>query len=67
MFWTDILYDTLISLFFIEGNLNAETYKNMLRNQIVPAIRAIVGADIENTCSNRMVLQHTMEDIFVIA
>jgi len=30
----------LIDLFFNEGNLNAEIYEDMLRNQIVPAIRA---------------------------
>ncbi|EZA49482.1 hypothetical protein X777_12276 [Ooceraea biroi] len=47
--WVGILNDTLIGPFFIGRNLNAEIYENMLRNQIVPAIRAIVGADIENT------------------
>jgi len=45
--WVSILNNTLISLFFIEGNLNAEIYEGMLRNQIVFAIRVIVDEDIE--------------------
>lgn len=39
----------MIGPFFIEGNLNAEICEDMLRNQIVPAIRAVVGEDFENT------------------
>jgi len=39
--WASILNNTLIV--FIEENLNIEIYKNMLKNQIVPAIRTIVG------------------------
>ncbi|EFN90019.1 hypothetical protein EAI_01467, partial [Harpegnathos saltator] len=37
----------MISLFLIEGNLNAEIYEDMLKNQIL-AIRTI-GEDIKNT------------------
>jgi len=48
LFWADILNNTLIDPLFIERNLNTEIYKNMLSNQIVPAIRAIVDKDNEN-------------------
>lgn len=47
--WAGILNNTLIGPFIIEGNLNAVMYEDMLRNEIVPATRAIVGEDIENT------------------
>lgn len=46
--WTGILNNTLIGPFFIDGNLNAEQYENMLRNQIVPAIIAKVGENFEH-------------------
>jgi len=38
----------LISPFFIKENLKAEMYEDMLRNQIVLAISAIIGEDFEN-------------------
>jgi len=38
-----ILNDILMSLFFIEGNLNAEIYEDVLRSQVVSVIKAIVG------------------------
>jgi len=44
-----IFNNILIGLFFIEGNLNTAIYEDMLRNQIVSAIRAIVDENIENT------------------
>jgi len=45
--WAGILNNTLISPFFIERNLNAVMYEDMLRNQIILAIRTF-GKDIEN-------------------
>jgi len=61
------LNNTLIGPFFIEGNLNAAIYEDMLRNQIVPVIRAIVD---ENTIlrtldSNRIVLRHITEEMSI--
>ncbi|XP_058793768.1 piggyBac transposable element-derived protein 2-like [Phymastichus coffea] len=35
--------------FFIEGNLNAVSYEQLLRNQIVPAIQALRADDFGNT------------------
>jgi len=32
-----------IGSYFIEGNLTSAKYENMLRNQILPAIQAIIG------------------------
>lgn len=47
--WAGILNNRIIGPFFIDGNLNAEKYETMLRNQIVPAIREIAGEDFNNT------------------
>ena len=47
--WAGILNNRVIGPFFIDGNLNAENYEAMLRNQIVPAIQEIVGENFENT------------------
>jgi len=33
--WTEILNDRVLGLFFIVGNLTAEKYENMLRDEIV--------------------------------
>ena len=46
--WAVILNDTLISPFFIDGNLNACAYKELLRNQILPRIRDITGDNFQN-------------------
>jgi len=40
--------NALIEPFFIDGNLNAAKYK-MLRNEIFPAIRRIVGDNLAHT------------------
>lgn len=40
--WASILNNTLIGPLFIYGDLNAAKYKDMLRNEIFPAIRRIV-------------------------
>lgn len=47
--WAGIVNNRIIGPFFIDGNLNAQNYEEMLRNQIVPAIREIVGDNFENT------------------
>lgn len=46
--WAGILNNRLIGPFFIEGNLNAVKYENMLQNEILPAIREIAGDNFEN-------------------
>ena len=46
--WAGILNDTLIGPFFIDGNLNARAYEELLRNQIVPRIREITGDNFQN-------------------
>jgi len=47
--WAGILDNALIGPFFIEINLTAAKYEDMLRHEIVPAIQAIVGDNFENT------------------
>lgn len=47
--WAGIVNNRIIGPFFIDGNLDAEKYEAMLRNDIVPAITEIVGDDFENT------------------
>lgn len=47
--WAGILNNQLIGPFFIDGNLNAIQYENMLRMQIVPRIIEITGANFEHT------------------
>lgn len=46
--WIGILNNTFIGPFFIDGNLNAEKYEDMLRNEVVPAIIANVGENFEH-------------------
>lgn len=47
--WAGVLNNVLIGPFFIDGNLTAAKYEDMLRNQILPAIIAIVGENFERT------------------
>lgn len=47
--WAGMVGDTIIGPFFIEGNLNAVSYEQLLRNQIVSAIQALKGDDFQNT------------------
>ena len=47
--WAGILNDQLIGPFFIEGNLTAAKYEDMLRTQIVPRIIEVTGANFEHT------------------
>jgi len=37
--WAGMLNNALIDSFFIDGNLNVVKYKDMLRNEILPAIQ----------------------------
>ena len=41
--------DRIIGPFFIDGNLNAQNYEQMLRNDICPAIRAVKGPSYDRT------------------
>ncbi|XP_051168604.1 uncharacterized protein LOC127286268 [Leptopilina boulardi] len=41
--WCGILKNRTIGPFFIDGNLTAQKYLNLLRNNIIPAIEAVVG------------------------
>lgn len=41
--WAGIFNDRIIGPFFIEGNLNAEKYEALLRDQVYPAILAVAG------------------------
>jgi len=47
--WAGILNNAVIGPFFIDGNLTAAKYEDMLRHEIVPAIQAIVGDNFEDT------------------
>jgi hypothetical protein len=47
--WAGILNNALIGPFFIDGNLTAAKYEDMLRHEIVPTIQVIVEDNFENT------------------
>lgn len=47
--WAGIVRNSIIGPFFIDGNLNANKYQDMLQNEIVPALQATLGADFQ-TC-----------------
>lgn len=47
--WAGIVGDRIIGPFFIDGNLNAQNYEQMLRNDICPAIRAVKGPSYDRT------------------
>lgn len=47
--WAGILNDTLVGPFFIDGNLTATKYEDMLQNQIVPKIREIASDNFDDT------------------
>lgn len=61
--WAGILNNRIIGPFFIDGNLNAQNYEVMLRDQIVPAIREIVGENFEHGFS-KMVQRLIMDETF---
>lgn len=46
--WAGMIDSQIIGPFLIEGNLTAEKYLEMLQNQIIPAIRNLVGNDFIN-------------------
>ncbi|XP_024869057.1 uncharacterized protein LOC112452865, partial [Temnothorax curvispinosus] len=46
--WAGFCERGIIGPFFIEGNLNANTYLQLLRNQIVPAIDNLFHGNIQN-------------------
>lgn len=47
--WAGILNNSIVGPFFIDGDLNAAKYLDMLRNQIIPRIREIAGDNFEQT------------------
>jgi len=47
--WAGIINNTIVGPFFIEGNLTAQKYETMLRDDIIPAIQETVGDDFEHT------------------
>lgn len=47
--WAGIIGTTVIGPFFIDGNLNGPKYLDLLRNQIIPAIRNAVGNNFNDT------------------
>lgn len=47
--WAGIINETIIGPFFIDGDLNAEKYENMLRNEIIPKIREVTNDDFAST------------------
>jgi len=46
--WGGIFRGRPFSPFFIEGNLTAQMYKAMFREQIIPAIREIVDRNLDD-------------------
>lgn len=51
--WAKIINNRIVGPFFIDGNLTAVKYEDMLRNEIIPAIQAIVGDDFHQTWFQR--------------
>jgi len=49
--WVGILNNQLIGPFFIKSNLITTKYEEMLRNEIIPAIRQIVDDTYAQTCA----------------
>ena len=46
--WAGLFRDRVIGPFFIDGNLNGETYLPLLIDQIVPAIQELVRENLNN-------------------
>lgn len=46
--WAGILCNKIVGPFFIDGNLNAQKYLDLLNNSIIPAIRNIVQGAFDN-------------------
>lgn len=69
--WAGILGDSIIGPFFIDGNLTAQKYLNLLRDEIIPAVRAL-GIDLgeiwyqQDGCPahNARVVQQFLETTF---
>jgi len=47
--WAGMLNNILNGPFFIDGNLNAAKYEDMLRNEIFPAIKQIIEDNFAHT------------------
>lgn len=46
--WAGILCNQIIGPFFIDGNLTADKYIDLLNNSIIPAIRNVAGGTLDN-------------------
>lgn len=46
--WAGIFLSRIIGPFFINGNLNANTYHQLLLHEIIPALQQIVGEDLDS-------------------
>lgn len=46
--WAGMLGDSIIGPLYIDGNLNGQKYLDLLGTQIIPAVHAIPGIDINN-------------------
>lgn len=44
--WAGILGDHIVGPFFINGNLNAETYLNLIQNEILPAVQNLPNINL---------------------
>lgn len=70
--WAGILGDFVIGPFYINGNLNGAKYLELLNTQIIPAVRALPGIDINNTwfqqdgcpAHNTAAVRESLEAIF---
>lgn len=71
--WAGIINNAIIGPFFIEGNLNGEVYRNLLSDQIIPAIQQLVGNDFGQTWFQQdgaaphyaLIARNYLDEIFV--
>jgi Helix-turn-helix domain (DUF4817) len=70
--WTGILGDHIIGPYYIEGNLNAEKYVELLRERVIPAIQNFPDVNIENVwlqqdgcpAHNAIIVRHFLSNVF---
>lgn len=70
--WAGILCNRIIGPFFIDGNLTAEKYINLLNEHVIPAIRNIVGEAFDNVWFQQdgcqvhfaVIVRNLLNDIF---
>jgi len=54
--WTRIINNRIVGPFFIDGNLTAVKYEDMLQNEIIPVVQAIMGNDFHRGFSKMVQL-----------